>query len=128
MYPMSPSGSIDGFIFTPGPAGRSDIFPVARSIETRRVSLPGLGAGLRFASVCSAVMQYVTTVLLLRQNFGLPQKLPCGVMRSSPDPSGCTTYRSTSCCGSHRPRANGRLLSRSDANAIHVPSGDHDGR
>jgi hypothetical protein len=72
-------------------------------------------------------MQYASTLPLSFENFGLPQKSPCGVIRFSPEPSGWMTYRSTSCRCSQRPRPNGSELPRSDENAIQRPSGDHDG-
>jgi hypothetical protein len=61
------------------------------SIETSRVSLPGSGDARRFASVCSAVMQYASTRRLSANHFGLPQKLPGAVIRFRPDPSGRMT-------------------------------------
>src|SRR5262245_636703 len=125
---MSLPGSGDGLILTPGPAGTSDDVPVIASIDTRRVSLPGSGAGRRFASVCSAVMQYAITWRLSAVHFGLPQKFPGGVVRFRPDPSGLITYTSASCRCSQRPCAKVIALARVDENAIHFPSGDHDGR
>src|SRR5437870_2035593 len=91
-YPRSPSGNGDGFILTPAPADSSETVPLGTSIDTSRVSLPASGDALRLASVCSAVMQYATTWRLSAIHFGLPQKLPCSVIRFNPDPSGRMMY------------------------------------
>src|SRR5205807_1695133 len=128
MYATSSPDSTDGLNFTPGPAATSDAVPVAMSIETIRVSSGCSGTARRLLSVCSAVMQYVMMRRLSAVHFGLPQKLPCALIRFSPEPSGRTMYTSAIWRCSHRPCANGRLLPRSDENAIHLPSGDHDGR
>src|SRR6185295_10288267 len=125
---MSFPGSGDGLILTPGPAGMSDTVPLATSIDTSRVSFPGSGDGRRFASVCSAVMQYATRRRPSAVHLGLPQKLPCSVIRFRPEPSGRITYTSAICKCSHRPCANGIVLPRVDENAIHLLSGDHVGR
>ena len=68
--------------------------PVAMSIDTSRVSLPGTGLARRLSSVCSAVMQYAITWRLSGAHFGLPQKFPCSVIRFSPrHPGGRRTGR-----------------------------------
>src|SRR5579872_2665998 len=86
--PISFPASGDGLILTPGPAARSVEAPVLVSMDTRRVSLPGSGAGRRFARVCSLVMQYAITWLLSLIHLGLPQKSPLLVIFFNPEPSG----------------------------------------
>ena len=54
---MSLPGRNAGLIFTPGPAGMSVALPVAMSIDTSVVSLPGSGFGRRVSSVDSSGMQ-----------------------------------------------------------------------
>ena len=127
MYATSSPGSTDGLNFTPGPAATSDAVPVAMSIETIRVSSGCSGTARRLLSVCSAVMQYVMMRRLSAVHFGLPQKLPCALIRFSPEPSGRTMYTSAICCATFPFAPDGALVLVAE-NAIHLPSGDHDGR
>ena len=98
------------------------------SIETSRVSLPGSGLGRRLASVCSARHAVRDDVPAVRGPLRAAAEVAVLGDPLQPGAVGMNDVESTSCRCSQRPCANGIVLPRSDENAIHLPSGDHDGR